>query len=147
MYFKVSIDHNLFETILPEMDKYTTIFGAGGLMELITTSFDSIYPLASRRISYFKLKQESDQPFSIFSNKLKQIGNEADLNTIQKEELHIFRYITGCSDKKLRCKFLELVSGHNSDDCYGDGYYGNIFMATIGLGRRWIMATIGLERR
>ena len=106
-YFKVSIDPNLYESVLQEIDRNTPIFGNGGCMELITAVFESLYPLASRRVAYFKLRQDPDLPFSTYSNKLKQIGNEADLNTIRKEELHVFRYITGCTDKKLRAKFLE----------------------------------------
>ena len=106
-YFKVSIDANLYESIMQDIDRTTTIFGNSGCMELITAAFEGLYPLASRRVAYFKLRQEQEQPFSAYSTKLKQIGNEADLTTIRKEELHVFRYITGCTDKKIRAKFLE----------------------------------------
>jgi len=107
-YFKICIDSNLYDNISSTIDRHTPIFGPGGCMEILSAEFNQIYPLATRRMTYFRLTQDKDASFSNFARQLKKMGNEADLQNIQVDELHAFRYITGCQDKKLRSKFLEV---------------------------------------
>ena len=107
-YFKVCIDTDLYDIISSAIDRNTPIFGHGGCLEILSNEFNEIYPLATRRTNYFRLTQEKDAPFSNFARQLKRMGNEADLADLQVEDLHAFRYITGCQDKKLRTKFLEV---------------------------------------
>ena len=75
-------------------------------MSLLQAEFDLHYPLFLRRHKFFQCKQEKNQPFSDFAVKLRQLGDECDLEEMGTNELYVHRYIGGVTDEKLRDKFL-----------------------------------------
>ena len=106
-FFRICLDSALVDKITPDLDAAMPIFGAGSCIELLTAEFEEKYPLATRRFDYFSLSHDTGQQFSDFSSKLRRLAREADLTRLPVDQLHVFRYITACSDDKLRDKFLE----------------------------------------
>ena len=107
-YFKICLDQKLEDRLSTKIEPTTTIFGAGGCIEILNEEFDKTYPLASRRYEYFSLQQDQEEKFSDYAAKLQQLGREADLAHLSIDQTHVFRYITGCADDKLREKFLAI---------------------------------------
>ncbi len=89
-------------------DEELPIFGDVSIIQVVQEEFLLRYPLFNRRLDFFKYRQSDGQKFSDFSMKLRQKGEEASLETLQMEELYIFRYVTGTVDEKLRDRFLRL---------------------------------------
>ena len=80
------------------------------VMAVIEDEFLTRYPLFNRRLDYFRMRQADGEKFSDFALKLRKTGEEAELQRLNEESLHIFRYITGVTDAKLRDRFFRLPS-------------------------------------
>ena len=106
-YLRICIEPTLEARIAEKIDDQTEMFGNNSCIEFIEEEFAAKYPLATRRDDYFKLKQ-GDSIFSDFSAKLMTLAKEADIESLTTEDVHVHRYISGASDKKLREKFLKL---------------------------------------
>ena len=112
MFMFAVLDHDM-ENRVREHDKYHSQMDVLGdvdsLLEIIEEEFIQRYPLFNRRLEYFRLAQKVGQEFSAYALELKQKGDEADLHRLDTDSLHVFRYITGVTDQKLREKFFRLV--------------------------------------
>lgn len=107
-YLRVCIHANLEARLQDQVDEHTAIFGDDGYISLIEKEFLSKYPIFARRLDFFRFQQATNQPFTEFATKLRAKGDEADLAALTTEQLYIFRYIGGCSDHKLKEKFLKV---------------------------------------
>jgi len=106
--WRVWVDPNLEVKISSFVDDRTPIFGPDSCIELLEQEFAESYPLATRRSDYFHGMQKKGQRFSEHAAKLLRVAQEADLAALTIDDLHCFTYISTCSDKKLRDKFLKV---------------------------------------
>ena len=106
-FFKSVIDPKLCAKLTDLIGAATPVFGLNGCIGLLQQEFQLKYPLFNRRLDYFQLKQGNKQKFTDFSSKLINLAAEADLATVDIDDLHVFRYISGCTDSKLQQKFLK----------------------------------------
>lgn len=108
-FFFSFLDLDLEITVRQEIDDATPVFGINGsCMSHLVERFRVTYPLFTCRLDFFKYQQSRGQSFSEFHAILRQKGDEADLQTLKIDDLYVFRIIQGCSDSKLREKFLKL---------------------------------------
>ena len=106
--WRVCIDPNLEIKMAPFIAPDTPIFGNGGCMDMLTQEFEENYPLDTRRSDYFTKRQKEGQKFSVHAAEIMKLAAEADLAALTVDELHCFRYISSCTDKKLRDKLLKV---------------------------------------
>ena len=109
-FFLSYLDLDLETTVREEIDDSTTIFGDDSCLAALERRFAVTYPLFTRRLDYFRYRQEVGQTFADFVAKLRQKGNEADLGSLTLDEIYVFRILSGLSDQKLKEKLLELKS-------------------------------------
>ena len=89
------------------IDAQTPVYGPNGCMARIEEVFMEKYPLFTRRLAFFRYTQQSGQTFSDFVAELQRRGDEASLATMTEDEFYVFRFITGCTDMRLRGKFTK----------------------------------------
>ena len=106
-YFKAYLDPWLVARISPSITATTKIFDENGCIDILESDFKERYPLFVRRVEFFRSNQKQGQPFSEWFLKLKQMGEEADLQSISIDDLYIMRSIQGTTDNKLRESFLQ----------------------------------------
>ena len=118
MFLFAVLDSDM-ENRIREHDQYDPrieVFGdADSVMSLIEEVFMQRYPLFNRRLEFFRVAQRAGQEFSAFALELKQKGDEADLHRLDIDSLHVFRYITGVTDQRLRDKFFRMVNPQLED--------------------------------
>ena len=59
-------------------------------------------------IDFFEYKQPQGTPFSSFFSGLREKGQEAELGTLEEDDIYILLIIANISDNKLREKILRL---------------------------------------
>ena len=104
-------DRELEASVRQAVDENTPIFGPVdqiSCMSALADRFDEIYPLFSRRLDFWMSSQPKGGRFTDWAAKLQQQGEEADLAQLDLDGIHAFRLICGCTDAKLRDKFLKL---------------------------------------
>jgi hypothetical protein len=104
------IDIDLETTLRQNINENTEIFGDDSCIEKIEDKFKLTYPLFTRRLDYFRYEQSKGQSFSDFYAHLRQLGDEAELPGLNVDDMYVFRMICGCSDQRLKEKFLKLES-------------------------------------
>jgi len=111
-FFFSCLDLELETAVRQRIDDATVIFdlnnGDRSCMEELQSRFQITYPLFTRRLDYFRYIQSKGQTFSDFYAHLRQKGDEAELAQLTVDECYVFRVICGCSDSKLKEKFLKL---------------------------------------
>ena len=108
-YFRSCLADTLDNKIFGHVEPDTPIFSNDTSFKSCFSILDEIwlqeYPLFNRRLTYFRIQQPQGERFSGFAPKLHAVGLEADLPRLSVNELELFRYISSCSDEKLREKF------------------------------------------
>ncbi len=107
-YLRACIDKELFRHIGDQIEKATSIMDAGGAIAILDAEFQKQYPLSSRRLKYFCAQPPQGMLASEWLDKLLRMGDEADLDTLSVDQLHVFRYIASVQDPDLRFKFCQL---------------------------------------
>jgi hypothetical protein len=109
-YFFRCLDGVLERRIRPFCLPATPIYNTPlekGCMGRLEDEFADVYPVIVRRINFMKCKQTSvRQPWAEFYATLRAHGDEADLPTINPEDLYVMRLIAGTADPLLRDKFF-----------------------------------------
>ncbi len=101
----LSLETTLRQRILPQ----SKIFGrVNSCMSNLQDLFYELYPIFTRRRAYFEYTQARGQHINAFYAKLLALAEEADLDTLTKDEIHMYRVISGISDDKLRKQLLKL---------------------------------------
>jgi hypothetical protein len=80
--------------------------GDDSLMTILDELFAAEFPLFNRRLAYFRLRQAAGQCFSDFYSNLKQYGESASIQALSREDIEIFRILTGVTDQTLRERFF-----------------------------------------
>ena len=107
-YVKQVIDSDLEVRVSLKIDSTTQIFGGDGMVSFVEDEFRQRYPLFTRRLEYFRYRRSDGQKVSSFVAKLIQLSHEADLPSLQVDDIQIFRVITGVHEDRLLTKLLEL---------------------------------------
>ena len=108
-YLQACLDPKLEQRIQDQVDEDTPIFGEeNSHIKLLEKDLLVRYPMFNRRLDFFKYNQAQDQAFSDFNANLKSKGDEADLHLLQPDDIYVFRYICGTTDKELKTRFLRL---------------------------------------
>ena len=79
-----------------------------GCMTQLTSLFLEIYPLYSRRQDWFKLMQKENQLASLADQELRRLTDDADITTLQGDEMYMFRLMSMITDRKLQHELLKL---------------------------------------
>jgi hypothetical protein len=103
------LDITLEKRIKPFCLAHTPVYDDGlvrGCLSRLDDEFNDIHPVLVRRLDFMKESQKAKQPFAEFYAALCAQGDEADLPTMNPEDLYVMRLIAGAHDPKLREKFL-----------------------------------------
>jgi hypothetical protein len=115
-YFYAILDGDLAQRIKPKVNDTTEVLGGTGTMEsLLHHIFEQKYPLFNRRLDYFRLTQKPSQLWSAFDAALEARAAQADIPGLDADELAVFRYFTGTTDKDLMDRFQKLVRPNKAD--------------------------------
>ena len=106
-YFKAYLDSWLVARVSPVITATTKIFDENGCVDILERDFKERYPLFVRRVEFFRSNQKQGQPFSEWFQKIRQMGEEADLQSISIDDLYLMRAIQGTTDTRLRESFLQ----------------------------------------
>jgi len=107
-YVKQFLDTDLNVRIGFKLDDMTEVFEADGMISLIQEEFKKRYPLFTCRLDYFRYTRKQGQSASNFIANLVQMGHEADLASLDVDQLQVFRVLTGVKEDALLTKLLEL---------------------------------------
>ena len=88
----------------------TEVFGVGSCIELLEAEFLHRYPLFTRHLMFFKYEQQGSQPMSDYMIQCRRMYQEADMDKISGDDLLLYRYLAGTSDKEMRKEILKLKS-------------------------------------
>ena len=100
-FVRRSVDSDLMSVLETQITATTPIFddenmpGTDSVFSLLNKEFLYRYPLVSRRFSFFSLNQAKGQTFTEYLAKLTSLGNLAELNTLNIEDLFVYRAIVG----------------------------------------------------
>ena len=108
-YFKQCLDKTLRFRLERRIDGRTPIFGLGDSCEaILKEEFLARYPLFNRRLTFFRSEQAGGQSMSDYVISLRQMFEEADIMGIAHEDLLLFKYLCGCTDRELRKELLKI---------------------------------------
>ena len=85
-----------------------TVFGPGKWLELLEEEFKSMYPVFTRRFDFFQMKQALEEDPSDCLNKLAALSDMADLESMNKEDLTVFQFMSSCQFKRLKEKLFDI---------------------------------------
>ena len=106
-YFFSCLDKQLEVRLRELVNDETAIFGEDSCMARLEAEFLLRHPLFTRRLDFFRAEQKPNEEFSNFAIRLRQLGDEADLQNLRTDELYVFKYVCGCTNTALRGKFLK----------------------------------------
>ena len=110
-YFKAFIDAHLNSKLRSKIQNNTPVLDSAtdvSCMDHLREVFLVQHPIFSRRLAFYKAKQEPGQEFSDFAAKLERQGDECDLTKVEVDETYVMRYYTACTDVKLQEEFLKI---------------------------------------
>ena len=107
-YLLRALDFNLRKTVERKITATMAIFGPGGCMDVLEAEFKMFYPIFSRRLEFFQATQDPGEDPTALLQRMESMGDMADLATMTQDELTAFRFMTACTDKRLRDKLFEL---------------------------------------
>ena len=106
-YLRICLDPGLEDRINDKIRIDTPVLGDQGILGIIQDEFSRAYPLFARRVDFFRSEQQHGQLFTDWAAQLRKKGDEANLPALDVNDIYVFRYIQGTTDKKLRKAFLE----------------------------------------
>ena len=77
-------------------------------MDRVEREFKKTHPLLNRRVTLLTMKQPEGQLMSDHLVAFKQVGKEADVDTMSPEDLKAVLIISSCTNKELVTKLLEM---------------------------------------
>ncbi len=90
------------------IDDMTDVFGDAGIIAELEKMFLRLHPIFLRRKEFFGLSQKQGQSFSEAQAKLQELGEVSQIETLTKDEIYMFRYISMCTDKVLQRRLVKL---------------------------------------
>ena len=112
-YFKACIDTYLEARIQDRISPATPILKTDGTvscLDLLASEFLLLHPIFARRLDFFQAKQGHNQSFTDFAQKLIRLGDEAELASLDMNDLYVMRFLTACTNLKLRERFLKEIN-------------------------------------
>ena len=109
-YFRACIDSYLESRIQSQISAVTPILptpGSISCFDLLNNQFLITHPVFARRLDWFDAKQGSNQKFTDFAQKLMRMGDECELAQMDINDLYVMRFLTSCSNIRLRERFLK----------------------------------------
>ena len=106
-YFRRLIDDHLRRAVEPHIMPNTPVLGKGGCLEILRAEFRVLYPIFARQVDFFKVNQAGSEDAISYLEKLTTLGLEANVNQLDRESITVFRFISSCSDQRLREKIFE----------------------------------------
>ena len=73
----------------------------------ISIFFKEVYPLFTRRLMFFRLRQSQGQSFAEFYAELRRTGDEADLEDLSQDDLMVHRLLAAVRDNDLREELMK----------------------------------------
>ena len=92
-----------------KVDDHTTFDGDNNsILSIVQEEFNIRYPLFERRLEYFQFHMQQGQSATAFVARKLQLAQEADLPSLQVDDLNCFTVMTGLKDDGLLSKLLDL---------------------------------------
>lgn len=109
IYARLYVETELDSRIELRIDDQTVAYGnQNSILSFVQAEFNIKYPLFERRLEYFRYSQQPGQSASSFLTKKVLLSYEADLPTLQVEEMNSFLLLAGLRDESLLTKLLDL---------------------------------------
>lgn len=95
---------------------FQTAASIADCFRLLEARFLELHPLFRRRLSWFEQKKERGQKLIDFYHKLRSIGEEAELDKLDIDDLHMFQSIYACrNEPELFFKLLDVQNPSLAD--------------------------------
>ena len=108
MYLHGVLDSTIVQRVKPNISENTSIFGTGGVMEMITSIFEGLHPLFSRRLDLFRYTQQPQQSTTDYLARLEVMFANAQISDMSDDEMLVQFALVGVQEKKIRdIYFLE----------------------------------------
>ena len=107
-YLLQALDPSLQEILERQICPGTSVFGPAGCIDMLEAEFKSLYPIFNRRVDFFQVRRDQGEAAGDFWQRLAKLGDMADLESVSKEDLTVFRFIDACDDSHLREKIFDL---------------------------------------
>ena len=78
-------------------------------LNVLRKEFKLKYPLFSRRMDYFYTKKKPGETPTEWSARLRAMADEADVEHLTVDQIHLFRLVAGVDDARLREKLMDLA--------------------------------------
>ena len=91
---------------LTRIDNNTPIKGTDGCLDLLRTIFLEDTSILTRRYNFFRATRKPGEIFRDWYARLQLEGEEAELDSVKKDDLYVMLLIVGERDKELRKEFL-----------------------------------------
>ena len=137
-YFKAGLEDQLAFRLSPSITALTPVLDVPGNVdasceELLKDEFRLAHPLFTRRLEYFRSKQQRGQMASDWVQLLTRAGDEADLAAMTTGELYVIRVMTGLHDEKLLEQLLLIrdPTKQSIDECIAQHETGQIYLRSI----------------
>ena len=108
MYLHGVLDSTIVQRVKPNISENTSIFGTGGVMDMITAIFEELHPLFSRRLDLFRYTQQPQQSTTDFLARLEVMFANAQISEMTNDEMLVQFALVGVQERKIRdIYFLE----------------------------------------
>ena len=107
-YLLQALDPSLQEILERQICPGTLVFGPAGCIDMLEAEFKSLYPIFNRRVDFFQVRRDQGEAAGDFWQCLAKLGDMADLESVSKEDLTVFRFIDASDDSHLREKIFDL---------------------------------------
>lgn len=114
-YFKICMNPDVYARIKDQIQSNTQIFGENGCIDLLEADYLRRYPLFKRRLNFHRSGHVEGEKFSNFLLRMSERANEAELETMSKDDMKVFNAICTCKDPILKEKFLKLEDPEYDD--------------------------------
>lgn len=74
----------------------------------LSAHWNNTYPLISRRLAMFRLKQAEGEKYTTFLTRLANLESTADLQSMTAEQIYVLLALQGCQDAHMVEKLLEI---------------------------------------
>ena len=105
---QVAYLRSVMEAELVEQVDFTGVASIDAALARVEQEFKKTHPLLNRRVTLLTMKQPEGQLMSDHLVAFKQVGQEADVDTMTPEDLKAVLIISSCTNKELVTKLLEM---------------------------------------
>ena len=101
-------DAELQEVVKRKLTPSMQLFGPAGCLDILDGEFQTLSPIFNRRVDFFQVEREQGENTVDLLHRLTKLADIGDLESMSKEELTTFRFISACNDQCLRDKIFNL---------------------------------------